>query len=143
MQNIVWSAKNNAFFYELDLVYYERAGWDISDVIPISEQVFQQFTNPPPRKIRVVGPNGLPAWGDAPPPPPPTPEELQQQAEYEKRQLLRLVREKIDIYQDAVDFGMATGDEKRLLDAWREYRIILYRVDCSTAPDIQWPEQPE
>ncbi|WFQ79431.1 tail fiber assembly protein [Xenorhabdus sp. SF857] len=140
MQNIVWSAKNNAFFYELDLVYYERAGWDISDVVPISEQIFKTFTNPPAQKIRVVGPDGLPAWEDVPPP---TPEELQQQAESQKRQLMRLVREKIDIYQDAVDFGMATEDEKRLLGEWREYRIVLYRVDCATAPDIQWPEQPK
>nr|WP_255528743.1 tail fiber assembly protein [Xenorhabdus sp. BG5] len=80
---------------------------------------------------------------DVPPPPPPTPEELQQQAEYEKRQLLDTARVKIDIYQDAVDLDMATDAEKSALTAWRKYRVLLNRVDCATAPDIQWPEQPK
>ncbi|WP_198023795.1 tail fiber assembly protein, partial [Xenorhabdus cabanillasii] len=26
---------------------------------------------------------------------------------------------------------------------WRKYRVLLNRVDCSTAPDIHWPEAPE
>ncbi|WP_141557329.1 tail fiber assembly protein, partial [Xenorhabdus cabanillasii] len=66
-----------------------------------------------------------------------------QQAEYEKRQLLRAATEKIDICQDAVDLGMATEAEKSTLTAWRKYRVLLNRVDCSTAPDIHWPEQPK
>ncbi|MDC9596323.1 tail fiber assembly protein, partial [Xenorhabdus anantnagensis] len=26
---------------------------------------------------------------------------------------------------------------------WRKYRVLLNRVDCATAPDIEWPEQPK
>ncbi|MGJ0626696.1 tail fiber assembly protein [Xenorhabdus bovienii] len=61
----------------------------------------------------------------------------------QKRQLLHLVREKIDICQDAVDLNIATEAEREVLTEWRKYRVLLNRVDCSTAPDIIWPEQPE
>ncbi|WP_196243435.1 tail fiber assembly protein, partial [Xenorhabdus bovienii] len=75
--------------------------------------------------------------------PPPTPEQLQQRAESQKRQFMRMAAEKIDIWQDAVDLSMATDAEKSALIEWRKYRVLLNRVDCTTAPDIQWPEQPE
>ncbi|MDE9487208.1 tail fiber assembly protein [Xenorhabdus bovienii] len=75
--------------------------------------------------------------------PPPTPEQLQQNAEHEKRYLLRTAKEKIDICQDAVDLNIATDAEKSALTEWRKYRVLLNRVDCSTAPDVRWPEQPK
>ncbi|MBD1228400.1 tail fiber assembly protein [Xenorhabdus griffiniae] len=137
---ILWSAKNNAFFYEFDLGHYARAGWDISDVIPVSEPVFKTFTNPPPRKIRVVGPDGLPTWEDVPPP---TPEQLQQRAESQKSSLRQQADIAIAPLQDAVDLDMATDAEKSALTEWRKYRVLLNRVNCTTAPDIQWPEQPK
>ncbi|CDH30938.1 conserved hypothetical protein [Xenorhabdus bovienii str. Intermedium] len=90
--------------------------------------------------MRIAGPDGLPAWGSIPPP---TPEQLKQQAESQKRQLMNIAREKIDICQDAVDLDIATDAEKSSLAEWRKYRVLLYRVDCSTAPDIAWPEQPK
>ncbi|HHL1887459.1 TPA: tail fiber assembly protein, partial [Klebsiella pneumoniae] len=37
---------------------------------------------------------------------------------------------------------MATDDEKTRLAAWKKYRVLLNRVDTSTAPDIKWPEKP-
>ncbi|KIE64605.1 tail fiber assembly protein [Escherichia coli] len=30
-----------------------------------------------------------------------------------------------------------------MLEAWKKYRVLLNRVDTSTAPDIEWPEIPE
>ncbi len=56
---------------------------------------------------------------------------------------MNIAREKIDICQDAVDLDIATDAEKSSLAEWRKYRVLLYRVDCSTAPDIAWPEQPK
>lgn len=49
---------------------------------------------------------------------------------------------KISILQDAVDLDMATDDEKAQLTAWKKYRVLLNRVDTSTAPDITWPDVP-
>ncbi|MCO7254755.1 tail fiber assembly protein [Dickeya oryzae] len=45
-------------------------------------------------------------------------------------------------FQDAVDLGMATDREVTLLAEWRNYRVLLNRVDTSTAPDITWPDPP-
>ncbi|EHP7004817.1 tail fiber assembly protein [Escherichia coli] len=37
---------------------------------------------------------------------------------------------------------IATEEEKALLAAWKTYRVLLNRVDTSTAPDIEWPTNP-
>ncbi|EMM5239625.1 TPA: tail fiber assembly protein, partial [Escherichia coli] len=26
---------------------------------------------------------------------------------------------------------------------WKKYRVLLNRVDTSTAPDIEWPKEPD
>ncbi|WP_161527554.1 tail fiber assembly protein, partial [Escherichia albertii] len=44
--------------------------------------------------------------------------------------------------QDAVDLGIATEEEISLLAEWKKYRVLLNRVDTSTAPDIEWPALP-
>ena len=49
---------------------------------------------------------------------------------------------KISILQDAVDLDMATDAEAAALPLWKTYRVLLNRVDTSTAPDINWPEMP-
>ena len=36
----------------------------------------------------------------------------------------------------------ATEEKKSLLAAWKKYRVLLNRVDTSTAPDIEWPTNP-
>ncbi|MBC0551259.1 tail fiber assembly protein [Escherichia coli] len=38
---------------------------------------------------------------------------------------------------------IATEEEKAFLAAWKTYRVLLNRVDTSTAPDIEWPEEPD
>ncbi|MDE9591058.1 tail fiber assembly protein, partial [Xenorhabdus bovienii] len=45
--------------------------------------------------------------------------------------------------QDAVGLDIATKEEKAALLAWQKYRVLLNRINCSTAPDIPWPEQPK
>ncbi|MEX0445533.1 tail fiber assembly protein [Xenorhabdus sp. SGI246] len=137
-----YSAKKNAFYpVVLKENYLDSGEWP-DDGIEVGEAVFIEYAGniPPQGKVRIAGSDGLPAWGDIPPP---TPKELQQEAEAEKRRLLRLAREKIDIWQDAVDLDMATDEEKTALVVWKKYRVLLNRVDCSTAPDIAWPEPPK
>ncbi|WP_250205808.1 tail fiber assembly protein, partial [Escherichia coli] len=41
-----------------------------------------------------------------------------------------------------VDLEIATEEETLLLEAWKKYRVLLNRVDTSTAPDIEWPALP-
>ncbi|MEG1420568.1 tail fiber assembly protein [Citrobacter sp.] len=59
-----------------------------------------------------------------------------------KAALIRSASEQIEPLQDAVDLDMATEDEKASFNEWRKYRVLLTRVDTSTAPRITWPSKP-
>ncbi|HAN6600036.1 TPA: tail fiber assembly protein [Escherichia coli] len=56
--------------------------------------------------------------------------------------LMQVASEHIAPLQDAVDLEIATEKETLLLEAWKKYRVLLNRVDTSTAPDIEWPALP-
>lgn len=59
-----------------------------------------------------------------------------------KSSLFREATTRIQLLQDAVEMEMqATGDNVKLTD-WKKYRILLDRVNPSTAPNIKWPEMP-
>ncbi|PHM74283.1 tail fiber assembly protein [Xenorhabdus kozodoii] len=138
----VYSAKNNAF-YPIDWQqFYIDAGTWPDDGIEVGESVYLEFMANRPRtdKILIAGDNGLPAWGEIPPP---TTEELQQQAEREKRHLMTQASNAIAPLQYAVDLQMATNAEQTELTAWKRYCVLLNRIDCSAAPDIDWPKAPE
>nr|ELR5039333.1 tail fiber assembly protein [Providencia stuartii]ELR5082438.1 tail fiber assembly protein [Providencia stuartii] len=74
--------------------------------------------------------------------PPISKEQLIAEAEQQKQSLLAEANNAIAPLQDAVDLDMATDEEKAQLTAWKKYRVLLNRVDTSTAPDIDWPEKP-
>ncbi|MBB8912045.1 tail fiber assembly protein, partial [Escherichia coli] len=42
----------------------------------------------------------------------------------------------------SADLEIATEEEISLLEAWKKYRVLLNRVDTSTAQDIEWPALP-
>lgn len=75
--------------------------------------------------------------------PPVSKEQLIAKAEQQKQSLLAEANSAIAPLQDAVDLGMATESETAALQAWKKYRVLLNRIDTSTAPDIDWPEKPE
>ncbi|EON1529044.1 tail fiber assembly protein, partial [Escherichia coli] len=78
----------------------------------------------------------------APPPPERSHNALVAEAELQKSALLTVANNAIAPLQDAVDLEMATDDEQALLLAWKKYRVLLNRVDTSTAPDVEWPAVP-
>lgn len=59
-----------------------------------------------------------------------------------KARLIKIASEQIQPLQDVVDLNMATEVEKSTLNEWRKYRVLLTRVDISSAPAIIWPESP-
>ncbi|EPC7688572.1 tail fiber assembly protein [Providencia stuartii] len=67
---------------------------------------------------------------------------LIEQAEQEKSQRLNEANNTLTYLQDSVDTGLATEEEAAALQEWKKYRVLLNRVDASTAPDIDWPEKP-
>ncbi|WP_307773608.1 tail fiber assembly protein [Providencia stuartii] len=74
--------------------------------------------------------------------PPISKEQLIAEAEQQKQSLLAEANNAIAPLQDAVDLDIATDEEEVQLTAWRKYRVLLNRVDTSTAPEIDWPEKP-
>lgn len=74
--------------------------------------------------------------------PPKTKEQHIAEAEQQKQMLLSEATEAIAPLQDAVDLAIATDEEVALLKEWKKYRVLLNRIDTSTAPDIDWPKKP-
>lgn len=135
----LFSPSVNAFYPEELKSYYEAAGSLPADLIEVDSEVFDEFTSTPEGKIRVVGNDGMPTWGDVPPP---THEVLVVDAEKKKSLLLAEAQSAIAPLQDAFELDMATEEEKALLLAWKKYRVLLNRIDTSLAPDIEWPISP-
>lgn len=70
-----WSVKNNAFFPLVLKTNYIAAGWDLSDAIPINDEIAAEFmSNPLTGKIRGASSDGMPIWLDVEPEP--TPHEI-------------------------------------------------------------------
>ncbi|TNH44713.1 tail fiber assembly protein [Photorhabdus luminescens] len=136
-----YSAITNAFYPAEWKQDYINAGSFPNDAVEVDESVFIEFAGniPPEGKYRIVGKNGLPEWADIPPP---TKEELQQQAKFQKQQLIAEATNQIAPLQDAMDLNMASDEEKTQLEAWKKYQISLSRIDVTLAPDINWPKKP-
>ncbi|AYA05694.1 MULTISPECIES: tail fiber assembly protein [Rahnella] len=71
-----------------------------------------------------------------------TPLENQEIADEKKRELLNKATNIITPLQDAKELAMASEDELVTLKDWMIFRILVNRIDTSTAPDITWPEIP-
>lgn len=59
-----------------------------------------------------------------------------------KNSLMTESTQQISVLQDAVDLGMATSEETAALPLWKQYRVLLSRVDANTDGDISWPQKP-
>ncbi|EJD6400467.1 tail fiber assembly protein [Providencia rettgeri] len=140
--NYYYSATMNTFYLASIKQNYIDTGSFPDDAKEIEDDIFQQFAAaiPPEGKMRIAGKEGLPIWADIPFP---TQKELIQQAEYEKQNKIQEVSKIIAPYQDAIDLGIATDKELMQLNAWKQYRVDLNRIDTATAPDITWPEKPQ
>ncbi|OKP03933.1 tail fiber assembly protein [Xenorhabdus eapokensis] len=132
-----YSAAENGFVYRP----YDEQGSYPDDVKPITDELYKKmFAGQSAGKRIVAGADGLPTLMELPPP---TPEQLQQQAEQEKRYRMSQAANSITPLQYAVDLNMATDTEQSALIAWKKYTVLLNRVDCSAAPNIDWPKTPK
>lgn len=133
-----YSASSNSFFALSLKQSYEDSGTWPEDGVPVSDDIFSEFTSEPPEGMIRSSKDGYPAWIAKPPP---SKEEMQQFASSEKARLMDLAAKMIAPLQDAVDLDMATDKEKNSLAAWKKYRVLLNRIDTGSSP-IEWPEQP-
>lgn len=135
-----FSAATNGFYADELRDRYELSGTLPSDLVVISGEDYKTYTGTPPEGKVLGTADGQPAWVDAPQP---TRDELVANAESEKAILRSFADAAITPLQDAVDTDMATEEETAALSEWKKYRVLLMRIDTSTAPDITWPEKPE
>lgn len=140
MKNYKWSSKNNSFFPNEMISEYIENGWDLDDAIDVSDDVYARFQSPPLGKIRSTDSEGMPCWIDVPDP---THDELLAMAEQRKLRHISEANLFIAPLQYAVDLEIVTTQEVEKLNDWKKYRILLNRIDTSTAPNIIWPSQAE
>lgn len=108
--------------------------------VEVDEATKEKYTGAAPEGKRLgADKKGNPTWLDIPPPPK---EQLIVEAEAQKQALIAEAATAIAPLQDAVDLDMATPEEESALKEWKIYRVLLSRVDTSTAPDITWPVKP-
>ncbi|HDL7709525.1 TPA: tail fiber assembly protein [Yersinia enterocolitica] len=142
--NYIYSAFSNSFYpLSLKELYVSAGTWP-TDGIEVSDEIFNQFGQPPTGKVRIAGPDGLPAWADIPPLTAAQLAEIKAiniaQAKADKTKLISDASNKIETLKDRIEAGQDKAAELKL---WRSYRIALDDVDVSTAPDIKWPVAPE
>ncbi len=143
MNTYVYSAKNNAFFPVELIERYELNGWDLSDAVDVDDLMAHQYMGDAPAgKVRVAGENGLPAWGDIPPL---SHEEEVKNAEDKKESLIEQANVYINSKQwpGKAAIGRLKDDELAQYNLWLDYLDALELVDTSSAPDIEWPEEPD
>ncbi|OVZ93422.1 phage tail protein [Yersinia kristensenii] len=139
MNTYYWSAKNNAFFPMLTSTDYEEAGWDLSDVIEVSNELFNMFTDIPAGKERAVDNEGMPCFIDAVAivPSELTPDELEA--------IARRYRDAFIIATDSMMVSDYCIDDTPLAEAQRT-ELLAIRSSYRTWPTAEnWPliELPE
>jgi hypothetical protein len=134
---VYYSAGRNAFYDSALKEHYETSieGWPV-DAKKLTDIRYQELIDGQAEgKIIKPGSAGQPTLAD--------PEiDHVAVAGLSQKALLTAAAEKISLLQDAVDLEMATSSEAAYLKNWRVYRVLLSRIDTSTAPDIEWPATP-
>lgn len=64
------------------------------------------------------------------------------EAAYIKKNKQNKANSIIDTLQDAIDYKMATDNEKELLVEWKKYRVLLNRINPEDVLNIDWPVEP-
>ncbi|HFZ2063783.1 TPA: tail fiber assembly protein, partial [Enterobacter cloacae] len=107
---------------------------------PVSERWYQSLIKGQSEgKVITLNEYGYPVLSD---PEPPTQEQLVREAESKKQKLMQAAGDAIAPLQDAEELGIATEADTALLICWKRYRVMLNRLDTSSAPSIEWPERP-
>lgn len=136
----VYSASDNSFYpLELRNEYIKKNCWPV-DGVPVTNDIVIEFIGiAPAGKVRGTGADGLPAWVDIPPR---SHEQYVSDAERTKAQRLSYAQRRISLWQTQLQLGMISDADKTKLIEWMNYITALQAVDTSTAPDINWPQQP-
>ncbi|WP_434526310.1 tail fiber assembly protein [Photorhabdus asymbiotica] len=143
-----WYTSQNQFSTETLKIMYDANGLiraittDVSKFAPLGFSVAEINKNEVPKEFNEKTNHKWMFDGQKIFPYVATKEELIRNAEYKRVQLLVKANNIIVPLQDAIDLNIATEEEKNTLLKWKKYRIMLNRIDISTAPEIVWPTPP-
>ncbi|WP_459176990.1 tail fiber assembly protein [Ewingella americana] len=134
-----YSAKKNVFISEGSPLLSTS---DFSDSIKVDDDIFSEFViSPQGDKMRVVGADGLPAWGDVPP----VVIDYVSLANQQKETLLYDAKQAISIWQTELLLESISDSDKSTLANWIVYIKAVQAVDTSTASKnvaISFPVKP-
>lgn len=139
MSGFYYSATTNGAYPQSDIEIFKATGTWPDDAVLMSAEVFSEFFSelPPAGKMRVAGPDGLPAWADIPKP---SKEELINQAEQQKQRRIDDAMQSISVIQLKLHAGRKlTADETDKLNRTLDYIDAVTGTDTATAPEIIWP----
>lgn len=140
MVEYFFSGSRNTFYPLILKDDYVASNTWPDDGILVDNETFLEYTAPPPSGMQRGVRDGMPFWEEIPPL---SHEQLIAQAEQQRSLLRKTADSEITWLQDAVDSGIITDEESALLASWKNYRVLLMRVDVTKAPDIEWPTPPE
>ncbi|HHA2226125.1 TPA: tail fiber assembly protein [Enterobacter ludwigii] len=139
-----FSPSLNLFFYEGGLRQFTEAGWELSDLVDVTEAQFIEFQADRSNegKVRLVNSEGMPYWADLPAP---SHDELVALAEIQRQSLVDVANAIIGQNQwpSRLQLGRITDEEKAKFVRILDYLDALSAVETSQAPDINWPELPQ
>ncbi|HFT1961973.1 TPA: tail fiber assembly protein [Enterobacter ludwigii] len=136
----VYCPITRAFYNDTLEADYRSAGtWPDDYVKVIDEDYDSLMAGQTEGKVIVSDKNGYPVLAE---PPAPTHEDRVALANSQKISLMQAANDIITPLEDASELGIATEEEAAALLRWKRYRVMLNRVDVTTAPDIEWPERP-
>lgn len=143
MTNFVYSAKNNCFIEASRVEEYKSFGWELDDVKPVENSVYEEFIEDRASHgyVRVAGEDGLPAWGDVPPP---TREEMIIASKRTKEEKLMRANAVINNNQWPSKLTLkrlSTGEKEKFVQ-WLDYLDAVSAIDAEQE-DPEWPVEPE
>jgi hypothetical protein len=118
------------------------------DEIPIEARFHPDFVAtlvPVPDDVTVAPGDSFDGTNFGPPPPPPVaPPPTAAEVLVQRDALLALATVRIAPLQDAVDLDEATPAEVAALKAWKQYRVLLNRIEqqSSFPTTVDWPKAP-
>lgn len=142
-----FSPSQNLFIPDLLKQDYINAGVFFDDAIEVSDEIHLEFAGsiPPGGKMRIVGEDGLPTWGNIPLP---TQRELIQLAEEKRQRLLSETNAITGDWRTELLLGIINDDDKVRLAEWMVYIKALKNMDLSaiinedSVNSLEWPVAP-
>lgn len=120
---------------------YSDKEWPGDAVLLTDDEASEFWKQVPPDGMELgCDDNGRPVWVVIPPP---SHEQLVAMAEAEKKSRLDHAMRVTAMWRTELQLGIISDADKTQLTEWINYYKAVQAVHTETAPDIEWPEEPQ